>query len=305
MNAATRRVPFARRRWGDFARLMRLHRPIGILLLLWPTLWALWLASEGLPDPWLLSVFLLGTVLMRSAGCVINDYADRHFDGHVSRTRERPLVTHAVTEREALVLFGILVALSAGLVFTLNLPTLLLSFAAVGLAMIYPFMKRHTHLPQVFLGAAFGWAVPMAFTAVTGELPPLAWLVFCAVVLWVLVYDTEYAMTDRADDLRIGIRSTAILLADLDRPFIALAQALMVLDLIMIGRQSGLGLVYGLGLACAAGLFVYQQWLIRQREPAACLKAFLNNQWAGLAIFIGIAADYALRAAQAGGNPIN
>ena len=304
MNAA-RRAPFARRRWGDFARLMRLHRPVGILLLLWPALWALWLASDGLPDPWLLSVFVLGTVLMRSAGCVINDYADRHFDGHVTRTRERPLVTHAVTPGEALVLFGILVALSAGLVLTLNFPTILLSLAAVGLAMLYPFMKRHTHLPQVFLGAAFGWAVPMAFTAVSGELPPLAWLVFCAVVLWVLVYDTAYAMTDREDDLRIGIRSTAILLGDLDRPFIALAQGLMLLDLLLIGRQAGLGLAYGLGVTTATALFVYQQWLIRQREPTACLKAFLNNQWTGLAIFIGIAADYALRNAQAGGSPIN
>ena len=305
MNAAARRVPFARRRWGDFARLMRLHRPIGTLLLLWPALWALWLASDGLPDPWLLGVFVLGTVLMRSAGCVINDYADRHFDGHVTRTRERPLVTQSVSEREALILFGLLVSLSAALVLTLNLPTILLSLAAVGLAMIYPFMKRHTHLPQVFLGAAFGWAVPMAFTAVTGRLPPLAWLVFCAVVLWVLVYDTEYAMTDRDDDLQIGIRSTAILLADLDRPFIALAQGLMLLDLVLIGRQAGLGFVFGLGLAAAAALFAYQHWLIRAREPAACLKAFLNNQWAGLAIFLGIAGDYALRAAQGAGSPIN
>ena len=296
MNPAARRVPLGRRRWPDFAQLMRLHRPVGILLLLWPALWALWLASGGLPDPWILGVFVLGTVLMRSAGCVINDYADRHFDGHVTRTRERPLVTRAVSEKEALVLFAVLIAGSALLVLTLNRATLLLSFAAVGLAMIYPFMKRHTHLPQVFLGAAFGWAVPMAFVAVSGTVPPLAWLVFTAVILWVLIYDTEYAMVDREEDVRIGIRSTAILLGDLDRRFIGLAQGLMLTDLALVGLQAELGWPYALGLIAAAASFAHQQWLIRGREPARCFRAFLANQWAGCAIFVGIAGDYALRA---------
>jgi len=292
MNAAS--LPFRRNSWGAWARLMRLHRPIGILLLLWPTLWALWIAAEGVPDPWVLGVFLLGTVLMRSAGCVINDYADRHFDGHVTRTRDRPLVMREVTERQALILFGVLVACSALLVLTLNLQTMLLSLAAVGLAVLYPFMKRHTYLPQVYLGAAFGWSVPMAFAAITGTVPPIAWLIFSAVVLWVLVYDTEYAMVDRADDLEIGIKSTAILFADLDRVIIGILQVLLLLDLWLIGRQAELGWPWSLALLVGAALLCWQQWLIRAREPAACFRAFLHNQWFGLCLFVGVATHYAL-----------
>ncbi len=292
MNSAS--LPFRRNAWGAWARLMRLHRPIGILLLLWPTLWALWIAAEGVPDVKVLSVFLLGTVLMRSAGCVINDYADRHFDGHVTRTRDRPLVMREVSERQALSLFAVLVCCAALLVLTLNLPTLLLSLAAVGLAVVYPFMKRHTYLPQVYLGAAFGWSVPMAFAAITGTVPVVAWLIFSAVVLWVLIYDTEYAMVDRVDDLVIGIKSTAILFGDLDRVIIAVLQLLLLLNLWLIGRQLSLGWPYALALAAGAVLLGWQQWLIRAREPAGCLRAFLHNQWFGLCLFAGIAGHYAL-----------
>lgn len=273
---------------------MRLHKPIGILLLLWPTLWALWIAAEGMPDLWVLGVFVLGTVFMRSAGCVINDYADRNFDGHVARTRDRPLVRREVTERQALTLFAVLVTCSALLVLTLNIATLLLSLVAIGLAVLYPFMKRHTYLPQVYLGAAFGWSVPMAFAAITGTVPPIAWLLFSAVVLWVLVYDTEYAMVDRADDLLIGIKSTAILFGDLDRLIIGALQGLLLLDLWLIGHQLALGWPHGLALLVGAGLMAWQQWLIRAREPAACFRAFLHNQWFGLCIFVGIAGHYAL-----------
>ena len=275
-----------------YARLMRLNRPIGALLLLWPALWALWIASRGVPDLFILCVFLIGTVLMRSAGCVINDFADRAFDGRVARTRDRPLAAGLVTERAAVRLFLALIMLSGLLVMTLNRPTILLSFAAVGLAVIYPFMKRFTYLPQVYLGAAFGWAVPMAFTAVTGSLSPIAWLIFCAVILWVLVYDTEYAMVDREDDLRIGIKSTAILFADADRFVIGMLQILLSINLILIGLQAKLQWPYYAGIGLAACCFVYQQVLIRRREPTGCFAAFMNNNWCGLLLFVGIAASY-------------
>ncbi len=288
---AIRRMATGTGGWRAYARLMRLHRPIGILLLLWPTLWALWLAARGLPDPFVLGVFVLGTVLMRSAGCVINDYADRHFDGHVARTRDRPLATGEIEPRRALILFGVLVLVSGLLVLTQNRLTIALAFAAVGLAAAYPFMKRYTYLPQVWLGAAFAWAVPMAFAAQTGAVPPLAWLVLSAVVLWVLVYDTQYAMVDREDDLKIGIRSTAILFDDADRPIIGMLQILLLIDLWLIGRQAGLGAPYTASLAVAAGLAIYQQWLLREREPARCFRAFLNNNWFGMVIFAGIAAS--------------
>lgn len=286
-------TPTTRRgRWRAYARLMRLHRPIGTLLLLWPTLWALWLAAEGLPDLDVLVVFALGTLLMRSAGCVINDYADRHFDGHVRRTRDRPLATGEIEPRRALVLFGALVLAAGLLVLTQNALTIQLAFVAVALAAIYPFMKRHTYLPQVWLGAAFAWSVPMGFAAQTGGVPPLAWLLLSAVVLWVLVYDTQYAMVDREDDLAIGIRSTAILFDDADRLIIGILQGVLLVDLWLVGRQAGLGSPYHLGLAAAAALAVYQQWLIRGRAPAGCFRAFLNNNWFGLAVFAGIAASY-------------
>jgi len=289
---ATGTRPSARGGWLAYARLMRLHRPIGTLLLLWPTLWALWLAAAGIPDLGVLTVFVLGTLLMRSAGCVINDYADRHFDGHVQRTRDRPLATGEVEPRRALALFGVLVLAAGALVLTQNALTIQLAFVAVGLAAVYPFMKRHTHLPQVWLGAAFAWSVPMGFAAQTGGVPPLAWLLLSAVVLWVLVYDTQYAMVDREDDLRIGIRSTAILFDDADRLIIGILQVLLLVNLWLVGRQAGLGTPYHLGLGAAAALAAYQQWLIRARAPAGCFRAFLNNNWFGLAVFAGIAASY-------------
>jgi len=282
--------PFAS--WRAYARLMRLHRPIGTLLLLWPTLWALWIAALGAPDPFVLTVFMLGTLLMRSAGCVINDYADRHLDGHVRRTRDRPLAVGEVEPRHALMLFFALAFVAFLLVLTQNRLTIGLSFVALGLASVYPFMKRHTYLPQVWLGASFAWSVPMAFAAQTGTVPPLAWLLLSAVVLWVLVYDTQYAMVDREDDLKIGIKSTAILFDDSDRIIIGALQGLLLIDLWLVGRQAELGLPYSCGLAVAAGLAVYQQWLIKNRAPDRCFRAFLNNNWLGFAIFAGIAVDY-------------
>jgi 4-hydroxybenzoate polyprenyltransferase len=292
LSAANRRRGGLAERSRVYCRLMRLHRPIGVLLLLWPALWALWIAAQGVPDLFVLSVFLLGTVLMRSAGCVINDFADRAFDGHVARTRDRPLAAGLVTEREAVRLFVVLILLAGLLVLTLNRATVFLSFAAVGLAVIYPFMKRYTYLPQVYLGAAFGWAVPMAFTAITGGLPSLAWLIFCAVLWWVLVYDTEYAMVDRDDDIRIGIKSTAILFEDADRLVIGVLQSLFLANLVLIGLQAKLHWPYYVGVGLAGGCFVYQQILIRRREPAACFAAFMNNNWCGLCVFAGIAASY-------------
>jgi 4-hydroxybenzoate polyprenyltransferase len=271
---------------------MRLHRPIGILLLLWPMLWALWIAAAGMPSLRILAVFLAGTVLMRSAGCVINDYADRGFDGHVERTRDRPLVTGAVSATEALVLFVLLLTASALLLLATNRLTGLLALGGAALAASYPFAKRYTHLPQVHLGAAFGWAVPMAFAAQTGSVPPLAWLIFCAAVLWAIIYDTEYAMVDREDDLRLGVRSTAILFAEADRLIIGVLQGLMLVNLYLIGRQAGLSWPFHLALAVAAALFARQQYLIRDRDRAGCFAAFLNNNWVGGVVFAGILASY-------------
>ncbi len=270
----------------------RLNRPIGILLLLWPTAWALWVAAGGWPDGHVLLVFLLGVVLMRSAGCVINDFADRHFDPQVRRTRERPIASGRVSPREALWLFGVLCLLAFLLVLTLNRLTIELSFIAVALAAIYPFMKRYTHLPQVVLGMAFGWSVPMAFAAQTGEVPRIAWLIYVINVLWSVIYDTMYAMVDREDDLRAGVKSTAVLFAEADRLIIGILQGVMLLGLILLGRQLGLSAAYYLGVAVAAGLSVYQQYLIRERQPAACFRAFLNNNWLGLAVFAGLFFSY-------------
>ncbi|MEX0421956.1 4-hydroxybenzoate octaprenyltransferase [Spiribacter pallidus] len=283
-------------RWREklrcYAQLARLDRPIGNFLLLWPTLWALWLAAEGLPRPGVLVVFVLGVVVMRAAGCVINDYADRDFDRHVKRTRHRPLTTGRVSEREALSLFVLLCLLAFGLVLLMNRLTILLSLGGVVLAATYPFMKRHTHLPQIHLGAAFGWAAPMAFAAQTGSVPALAWLVFVAAVVWATIYDTEYAMVDRDDDLKIGIRSTAILFGRQDRLIIGLLQAVMTFLLVMMGWQAQLGAVYFAGVALATPLFVYQQWLIRHRDRQGCFRAFLNNNIYGGIVFAGLALDY-------------
>ncbi|PYC23386.1 4-hydroxybenzoate octaprenyltransferase [Aquipseudomonas alcaligenes] len=283
------------RSW-DFVQLMRLEKPIGIYLLLWPTLWALWVASKGVPDlKWLL-IFVLGTLFMRAAGCVINDYADRHFDGHVARTRARPLADGRVSPREALMLFAVLVALSFVLVLFTNLTTILLSFGGLALAACYPFMKRYTYYPQVVLGAAFSWGMPMAFSAVTGQLPPPeAWLLYIANLLWTVAYDTYYAMTDREDDLKIGVKSTAILFGEADRLIILALQGLALLCLAMAGVRFSLGIWFLLGLLGAAACFAWEFWSTRGREPQACFAAFLHNHWAGLAILLGIVLDYALR----------
>ena len=282
-------------RWLLYARLMRLDKPIGILLLLWPTLWALWIAGEGHPRPWVVAVFVAGVVLMRSAGCVINDFADRDFDRHVKRTAERPITSGRVSPKEALVLFALLAGLALLLVLTLNTLTLLLSLVGAFLAASYPFTKRLTHLPQAYLGAAFGWAVPMAFAAQTGSVDPRSWWIFLAVVLWAVVYDTMYAMVDRDDDLKIGIKSTAILFGRHDRLVIGLLQLAMLLVLVKVGLAFGLEGFYYLGLGVAALLMGYHQWLIRQRDRARCFRAFLHNQWVGAVIFAGIFLDYLLR----------
>ena len=284
--------PALRQRLVQYARLARLHRPIGILLLLWPMLWALWLAAGGLPRVEVLVIFLLGTVVMRSAGCVINDYVDRNFDGHVERTRERPLPSGAVTPREALWLFAVLLAIAAALVLATNRLTIMLSAGGALLAITYPFAKRYTSLPQVHLGAAFGWAVPMAFTAQTGGLSPLAWLLFSTAVLWAVIYDTEYAMVDREDDKRLGIRSTAILFADADRFIIGALQCLMLSNLYLIGARAALGWPYAVSLVLVAALFVYQQVLIRTRSRAGCFAAFMNNNWVGGVVFLGMLLSY-------------
>ncbi|WP_228141596.1 4-hydroxybenzoate octaprenyltransferase [Marinobacter sp. X15-166B] len=279
-------------RLKDYATLLRLDRPIGALLLLWPTYWALWLAAEGLPSLVNLIIFTLGVFLMRAAGCAINDFADRDIDRHVKRTKDRPLTSGRVHPREAVALFvGLaLLAFVLVVVFT-NRLTLYLSFGGLLLAFIYPFMKRYTHLPQLFLGAAFSWAIPMAWAAETGEVSQLAWLLFTANLLWTVAYDTLYAMVDRDDDLKIGVKSTAILFGDGDRAIIAMLQALVVLVLILAGRQAELGSFYYLGVAAMASLFVYQQHLARFRSREGCFQAFLNNNWAGLAVFIGLLVD--------------
>lgn len=282
-------------RLRQYALLMRLHKPIGILLLLWPTLSALWVAGEGRPDPLVFAVFVLGVVLMRSAGCVINDYADRHFDPHVTRTRDRPLAAGRVSPREALMLFAVLCLTAGVLVLSMNWLTIKMAVVGALLAALYPFAKRYIHLPQVVLGVAFGWAVPMAFAAELGYVPPVAWLLFVATILWAVVYDTFYAMVDRPDDLRIGVKSTAILFGSADRLIIGLFQLAMFAALVLAGRWAGLGLGYHAGLLAAAALGVYHQVLAWHRDPAGCFKAFLHNHWLGAAVFAGIAADYAMR----------
>lgn len=279
-------------RLRQYILLMRLDRPIGIFLLLWPTLWALWIAAKGTPDYWVATVFVLGVFLMRSAGCVINDYADRDIDRHVERTRNRPLTSGKVSEKEALLLFAVLSLMAFGLVLTLNLLTILLSFVGAALAASYPFMKRHTYLPQVYLGLAFGWSVPMAFAAQTGEVPTVAWLLLIATVLWATAYDTMYAMVDRPDDLKIGVKSTAILFGTADRAIIAIIQGMTLLVLVMIGRQLELGGYYYTGLGAALLLMCYQQYLIQNRDGMHCFRAFLNNNWVGAAVFAGIALHY-------------
>jgi 4-hydroxybenzoate polyprenyltransferase len=280
----------------QYVYLMRLNRPIGIYLLLWPTLWALWIAGEGHPDLLVLFVFVVGVVLMRSAGCVINDYADRHFDPHVTRTRDRPLAAGRVTTREALALFAVLCLLAFGLVFLMNRLTVWLSLVGAAFAATYPFVKRYSHLPQIYLGVAFGWAVPMAFAAQSGGVPRVAWLLFVATVLWATTYDTMYGMVDREDDLKIGVKSTAILFGEADRAIVAVMQVLVLLALALVGQAAELNGYYYFGLLLATTLALYQQFLIRERDPASCFKAFLNNNWFGAAVFVGIVLDYLARA---------
>lgn len=276
----------------DYARLMRLHRPIGILLLLWPTLWALWIAAQGRPGLHILAVFVLGVVLMRSAGCVINDYADRDFDPHVERTRDRPIAAGRISPREALVLFAALCLIAFALVLTLNRLTILLSFAGAFLAATYPFVKRFTHLPQFYLGAAFGWGIPMAFAAQTGGIPPVGWTLFAANVCWAVAYDTAYAMVDRDDDRKVGVKSTAILFGRHDRAMVFLFHVLTLSLLAYSGALAGLGLRYYAGLVAALGFALYQQHLMCDRTRDGCFRAFLNNNWFGAAVFAGLAFDF-------------
>jgi 4-hydroxybenzoate polyprenyltransferase len=282
-------------KFNAYWRLMRFDKPIGILLLLWPALWALWIAGAGHPSLKAVLAIALGTVLMRAAGCVINDYADRDFDPHVERTRLRPIAAGEVSPKEALWLFVGLCLAAFLLVLQLNTLSIALSFPGAFLAASYPFTKRLTHLPQAYLGIAFGWAVPMAFAAERGEIPIDAWVLFTATAVWALIYDTMYAMVDREDDLKIGVKSTAILFGQNDRLIIGLFQLLMLGLLFQAGQNAGLGMCYHAGLMAGLGFFGYQQWLIRKREKALCFRAFLNNNWFGAFLFAGIALDYALR----------
>jgi 4-hydroxybenzoate polyprenyltransferase len=282
-------------RFKQYWLLARFDKPIGILILLWPALWALWVASDGQPNGLVLTVICLGVVLMRAAGCVINDYADRNFDPHVERTKQRPIAAGKVTPKEALIVFVLLCLCAFGLVLLLNIYTILLSFVAAFLAASYPFMKRYTQLPQAYLGIAFGWAVPMSFSAQTNSIPPVAWVMYLAVVLWALVYDTMYAMVDKDDDIKIGVKSTAILFGAYDRHIMAGLQLVIIGLLLAVGQMAQSGWPYYGGLLVAAGLSVYQQKLILNREKALCFKAFLNNNWFGLAVFLGLLVDYWLR----------
>jgi 4-hydroxybenzoate polyprenyltransferase len=279
----------------EYALLMRLHRPIGIWLLLWPALWGLWIAGQGRPEPRILMLFGVGVIVTRSAGCVINDYADRDFDPAVARTRDRPLAARRVVPAEALFLFLALGLVAVWLALQLDPFAQLFAVAGGVLAVTYPWLKRVVHVPQFYLGVAFGWSIPMAFAALTGEVPKIAWLLLTAVVLWAAVYDTMYAMVDRADDARIGVKSTAILFGEADRLIIAAMMAMTLLALTLAGREAGLGHWYHGGLIAAGILFLYELWLIRRREPEACFRAFNNNHYVGMVVFIGLALDYLYR----------
>ncbi|MGH8181092.1 MAG: 4-hydroxybenzoate octaprenyltransferase [Steroidobacteraceae bacterium] len=291
-----RQAPFyyrLARRLEEYARLARFDRPIGTWLLLWPALWALWIAGAGRPQQKVLIVFALGVIVMRAAGCVVNDFADRDIDPHVKRTRERPLAARRVTPIEALVLFVVLSAAALWLVTRLNVFTVKLAIIGAALTVSYPLVKRFFPLPQLYLGISFGgWSVPMAFAAQRDSLPRIAWVLYIAAVIWAVVYDTIYAMVDREDDLTIGVKSSAILFADMDRFLIFVLQAMMLFALVLAGKDMSFGRWYYAGLVTAGLLFLYQQWLIRAREPGACLRAFLNNNYVGMAIFIGVLLQY-------------
>ncbi len=280
---------------GEYAMLMRLHRPIGIWLLMWPALWGLWIAGAGRPDQHAFTIFMAGVLVMRSAGCVINDYADRGFDPHVRRTAERPLAAGKVTPGEALTLFVALGLVASWLALQLEPLARLYAVAGAVLAVTYPFMKRFIYLPQFYLGAAFAWSIPMAFAQLTGEVPRLGWLMVVAVVLWAAIYDTMYAMVDREDDLRLKLKSTAILFGDADRVIIGAMQAMMLFAMWLVGREAGLGGWYQAGVAAGAVVFAWEQWLIRDREPTRCFQAFNNSHYFGLVVFVGLALDYLFR----------
>ena len=275
-----------------YVQLTRLDKPIGIFLLLWPTLIALWIAAEGWPDPLVLFVFVLGVILMRSAGCAINDYADREIDGKVKRTKQRPLASGKITEKETLLVFASLSITAFLLVLLMNELTIWMSLGGIVLAASYPFMKRYHYLPQVHLGAAFGWSAPMAYAAQANEVTTVTWLIFLATILWATAYDTMYAMVDYDDDIKIGVKSTAILFGNQDKLIIALIQILLMLNLILIGHRADLSGFYYLGLATASLFAIYQQHLIKDRSRERCFQAFLNNNWFGLAVFIGVVLDY-------------
>ncbi|WP_229064451.1 4-hydroxybenzoate octaprenyltransferase [Morganella morganii] len=281
-----------RSKWQAYSRLMRTDRPIGSLLLLWPTYWALWIAARGVPDWHILIIFTIGVFSMRAAGCVINDFADRKFDGSVERTKNRPLPRGDVTEKEAKILFVVLVLVSFGLVLTLNTMTIWLSVAGLALAWVYPFVKRVSHLPQVVLGAAFGWSIPMAFAAVSESLPAECWLLFAVNIVWSVVYDTQYAMVDRNDDLKIGVKSTAILFGRFDKMIIGILQLVMILMLLWIGLMINLSGIFYWSLLLAGALFVYQQRLMADRERDPCFQAFMNNNYVGFILFLGMLVSY-------------
>lgn len=281
-----------RSKWQAYSRLMRTDRPIGSLLLLWPTYWALWIAARGVPDWHILIIFTIGVFSMRAAGCVINDFADRKFDGSVERTKNRPLPRGDVTEKEAKILFAVLVLVSFGLVLTLNTMTIWLSVAGLALAWVYPFVKRVSHLPQVVLGAAFGWSIPMAFAAVSESLPAECWLLFAVNIVWSVVYDTQYAMVDRNDDLKIGVKSTAILFGRFDKMIIGILQLVMMLMLLWIGLMVNLSGIFYWSLLLAGALFVYQQRLMADRERDPCFQAFMNNNYVGFILFLGMLVSY-------------
>ncbi len=295
LDALLQRLPAARRaRVRDLLVLVRLDRPVGALLLLWPTWWALWLAAGDFPPLKPLLIFTLGVFVMRSAGCAINDYADRDLDPKVTRTAGRPLASGRVTPRDALVVFGVLLLVALGLVLLTNPLTIKLAFVGAALAAIYPFTKRVTHLAQVVLGAAFGWSIPMAFAAVSNSLPPLCWLLFLANVLFSTIYDTEYAMVDREDDLKVGAKSTAILFGDADLPILAILMGCFMLAMLLVGTRVGLAWPYWIALVSAAGLFGWQLWIMRKRDRLRCLDAFRNNNLLGGVLWAGIMLALAL-----------
>jgi 4-hydroxybenzoate polyprenyltransferase len=291
-----REAPFLyrmQRRIEEYALLARLDRPIGTWLLLWPALWGLWIAGAGRPHPRVLMIFVAGVFVMRAAGCVINDFADRNIDPHVRRTRDRPLAARRVAPREALFLFALLITAALYLVTRLDFLTIKLAFIGAALTISYPFVKRIFPMPQLYLGISFGgWSVPMAFAAQSGAVPRVAWVLYIAAVMWAAIYDTMYAMVDREDDLKVGVKSSAILFADMDKLLIGVMQAMMLFALVLAGHSMKFGQWYEAGVSGAGLLFVYQQWLIRKREPAGCLKAFLNNQYVGAVIFVGIMLQY-------------